>query len=123
MANGTPGLHRSAGDGILLSGTECGNCGLRWFPPLEYGCEGCGAHGDALSPRSLAAAGTIYSCTRVPLAEGATMHLAIVILDEGPALRARISPETAGHAVIGARVRGVAHPDGGPGVIFAVVST
>lgn len=77
---------------VRLQGMECGRCGYRWFPRIAFGCERCGAHGEELKPRELMGSGTIYARTEVPLPDGGEFTLAMIILDDGPAVRGILDP-------------------------------
>lgn len=92
---------------VILMGTECGSCNHRWFPPLVFGCERCGSHGDDLHCRDLAGNGHIYSFTTVPEMDGGSFTLAQVVLDDGPAIRALISEPGAAELRVGDRVEGI----------------
>lgn len=114
---GSP-LVRADGDLVSLTGTECTACGLRWFPPTAFGCERCGSHGGALKECDLNTSGAIYSFTALPRPDGDDVILALIILDDGPSIRARIDSADAGKIAVGARVHGIATPDAGPGILF-----
>ena len=90
MAQDKPELFSVEAGNVTLSGTECAQCHHRWFPPLLFGCEKCGAYGEDLLARRLRGTGQILSFTTVPDAEGGTYTLAQLELDDGPAIRAII---------------------------------
>jgi uncharacterized OB-fold protein len=116
-------LFRVEDGNVILMGTECGQCRHRWFPPLLFGCERCGSHGDDLLPLDLLGSGHIYSFTTVPEREGGLFTLAQVVLDDGPAIRALISEPGPEDLRIGDRVEGVAGTnDENPTVTFRKTS-
>ena len=43
-----PDLYRRHGDSVELLGMKCARCGHVAFPRQSYGCEKCGASGDAI---------------------------------------------------------------------------
>ena len=90
MAQNKTELFSVAAGIVTLSGAECALCHHRWFPPLLFGCEKCGAYGEDLKAMSLRGTGQILSFTTVPDAEGGTYTLAQLELDDGPAIRAVI---------------------------------
>ena len=90
MAQNKPELFSVEAGNVTLSGTECAKCHHRWFPPLLFGCEKCGAYGEDLIAKGLRGKGRILAFTTVPEAEGGTFTLAQVQLDDGPAIRAVI---------------------------------
>jgi uncharacterized OB-fold protein len=97
------------GDGgtALLWGRHCAACGTDSFPPQDYGCVVCGAHGDTFAARSLRTEGTLLCFTQVQVheTEPVPFSLGDVELDCGPVVRGRLAADVAPE--IGARVRGV----------------
>ena len=81
MARNTAEIFRVEEGNLIIMGTECTRCHHRWFPPLLYGCERCGAHGDDLRSCDLSPKGHIYSFTTVPERDGGVFTLAQVVLD------------------------------------------
>ncbi len=106
MAENKPEIFRLEEGNLIIMGTKCARCNHRWFPPLYYGCEQCGAHGDELRPCDLSPKGHIYSYTTVPERDGGVFTLAQVVLDDGPAIRALISEPAPEELHIGDRVEG-----------------
>lgn len=88
---GTPGCP----DRPALKGGQCA-CGTVYFPVQIYGCEVCGAHGDALQPRALSGSGTLVASATVYINMGpktpAVPEVPYVVgeiaLDDGPVIRA-----------------------------------
>lgn len=95
------------GDAALLRGRHCAACGADSFPPQDYGCVVCGAHGDAFEARSLPSEGTLLTFTAVQVheTEPVPFLLGDVELDCGPVVRGRLAADVAPQ--MGARVRGV----------------
>ena len=93
-----------------IDALRCGRCGAIALPPA-LACHQCGTHG--LSPVALEPYGTLHASTaiRVPLPGpgGATPDvnpIAVVALDNGPLVLARLDPALAdARPPIGARVR------------------
>lgn len=88
----TSSLFHEKSDGtITLQGVACAKCGHLAFPEQHYGCEKCGATGDDLQSRALAARGTLLSRATVNLHYGKDIDAPFVVgsikLDEGPAVR------------------------------------
>jgi len=107
MSDIRPEIFRVEDGKVIIMGTECSQCKHRWFPPLNFGCERCGSHGDDLHPVDLSSTGHIYSFTTVPESDGGMFTLAQVVLDNGPAIRALISDPSADQLDIGDRVEGI----------------
>ncbi|MCE7929394.1 MAG: hypothetical protein DYG91_13020 [Chloroflexi bacterium CFX7] len=93
-------------DHAVLHGRQCISCGLRLFPPQEYGCPGCGALADQLLAVELPAIGRLHSFAVVNLHPVLPTPYTIVEveLDSGPLIRALFDPEEA--PAIGERVIG-----------------
>lgn len=92
--NGSKGaaLFSEDADGtVTLQGVACGKCGHLAFPEQHYGCEKCGATGDDLVSRPLAAKGTLLAFATVNLHRGKDIDAPFVVgsiqLDEGPTVR------------------------------------
>lgn len=66
-----PNLYRldAAGDPELI-GISCSACGFQSFPHQDYGCEKCGAHGEAIARAGIAPTGTVVSSARVDFHTG-----------------------------------------------------
>lgn len=95
------------GDAALLWGRHCAACGTDSFPPQDYGCVVCGAHGDTFEARSLPSEGTLLTFTAVQVheTEPVPFSLGDVELDCGPIVRGKLAANVAPQ--IGVRVRGV----------------
>lgn len=80
------------GGGAQLMGGRCTACGHVWFPYQSYGCERCGAAGEALVEASLSSDGVVEACATVHLhadpQRPAPFIVAAVRLDAGPLVRA-----------------------------------
>jgi uncharacterized OB-fold protein len=109
-----PDLYRGTGDSVELLGIECSQCGLVAFPRQRYGCERCGAAGDALRDVELSTDGTLASYATVHMHQAKTIAAPFVIgeiaLDAGPTVRATMVEADDAAMRIGARVRGRWHP-------------
>jgi uncharacterized OB-fold protein len=73
-----------------------------YFPPLEIGCESCGAPAEHLLPVPVAAGGTVHSLAQVHLHRGqppAPFTIAEIQLDDGPLIRAALGPDSDGVAI------------------------
>ena len=107
-----PGLYSPTSDGAPpLNGALCSACGYVFFPPQTYGCEICGAPGNKLEPKSLAGAGVLRSFATVHLHQGkgieAPFTIGLIVLDDGPAIRATLTARTDEGLTIGDRMRSV----------------
>lgn len=116
-----PELYSASPDGIpKLNGGRCIACGYVFFPPQSYGCEICGASGDQLAPLALKGEGVLRSFATVHLYQGkgieAPFTVGVILLDDGPAVRALLIQKTDAGLKIGDRMRTVlvgAVPDEG----------
>ncbi|AQV97224.1 hypothetical protein BJN34_25520 [Cupriavidus necator] len=85
-AQGTPALPEHP---ALLGGT-C-RCGHVFYPWQSYGCERCGAAGDALTPMALSGRGKVEASAVVHLHASperqAPFTVTAVRLDDGPLVR------------------------------------
>jgi uncharacterized OB-fold protein len=99
----------SAGAEPALNGGRCRACGYVFFPPQSYGCEYCGATAEQLERRSLRGAGTLASFATVHLHQGKDMEapftVGLIVLDDGPAIRAILTQRTDEGLKIGDRMR------------------
>ena len=102
-----------------LNGGHCKKCGYVFFPPQTYGCEFCGAIGEQLEPIALAGLGTLHSFATVHLHQDrsgkglqAPFTVGLIILDDGPAIRAILSAPTDEGLCIGDRMHSVLAPAG-----------
>lgn len=86
------------------------------FPANPYGCEGCGALPAELEPRSLAGAGTLEAFATVHQHPGRGIEvpfvIGLVVLDDGPAVRATLTTRSDAGLSIGQRVRSLLVPAG-----------
>ena len=94
-----------------LNGARCRACGYVFFPPQWYGCEVCGAGKEQLESRSLAGYGKLSSFATVHLHQGkgieAPFTVGVIVLDDGPAIRAVLTEKTDAGLKIGDRMRAV----------------
>ncbi len=100
-----------AGDAAVLVGRKCSACGRVHFPPQDYGCEGCGAHGEAFAEVDVNGAGRIkglIALHRHDLAGVPTpAFIAEIELDDGPALEAILDAADGASLSTGDRVSAV----------------
>ena len=105
------GLYPAHGERPPLIGQHCSGCGHVAFPPNPYGCEVCGAEPAALERRELAGAGELAAFATVHLHPGkgieAPFTVGVIVLDDGPALRATLTCPTDDGLSIGERVHSV----------------
>jgi hypothetical protein len=92
------------GGGVSLRGARCRACGTTLFPPQDYGCTRCGAHGDDLAPVNIPARGalTSFATVHVHRSHPVPFTLGEVVLDTGPVVRAELDPALV--PVVGLRV-------------------
>ena len=94
-----------------LNGARCSACGYVFFPPQWYGCEVCGAGKEELEAKALAGRGKLSSFATVHLHQGkgieAPFTVGVVVLDDGPAIRAILTEKTDAGLKIGDRMRAV----------------
>ncbi len=94
-----------------LNGGRCRACGYVFFPPQFYGCEHCGAAAGELEPKSLRGSGALASFATVHLHQGkdieAPFTVGVIVLDDGPAVRAILTQRTDEGLKIGDRMRAV----------------
>lgn len=104
-------LFAEADDGkIVLKGMKCRNCGHVTFPAQSYGCEKCGAFGEALEPLDLAARGTLMAFATVNLHMGKDIETPFVVgslkLDDGPTIRCTLVEQGEAELAHGATMTG-----------------
>lgn len=107
----------------VLRAVHCSACGATLFPPQDYGCTVCGAHGAQVSTVDVPAAGRLHSFAVVHLHQGQATPFTIaeMTLDAGPMLRVRLVDGATAHT--GQRLRGVVvERDGKRGLEFAPVT-
>jgi uncharacterized OB-fold protein len=106
-----PGLYPALGERPPLIGQRCNGCGHTSFPPNPYGCEACGAEPDALERRDLAGAGELAAFATVHMHIGKGIEtpftVGVIVLDDGPAVRATLTCRTDEGLSIGERVHSV----------------
>lgn len=99
-----------------LNGGRCRKCGYVFFPPQHYGCESCGAMPEELEQVALAGRGALHSFATVHLHQGkgieAPFTVGLIVLDDGPAVRAILTSRTDEGLKIGDRVEAVLVPNG-----------
>lgn len=103
-------LYSVAPAGIpTLNGGRCRTCGYVFFPAQSYGCEICGAPGNQLEPFALKGEGVLRSFATVHLHQGkgieAPFTVGVILLDDGPAVRAVLTQATDAGLTIGERMR------------------
>ena len=84
-----------------LNGGRCKSCGYVFFPPQTYGCEFCGATPEQLEQVAIAGLGTLHSFATVHLHQDrsgkglqAPFTVGLIVLDDGPAVRAILTERT-----------------------------
>lgn len=112
IAAPSPDLYSASSNEIPnLNGGHCRACGYVFFPPQSYGCEICGASGDELQPFALKGEGILKSFATVHLHPGkgieAPFTVGVILLDDGPAIRALLSQKTDAGLKIGDRMHAV----------------
>jgi uncharacterized OB-fold protein len=99
-----------------LKGGRCRACGYVFFPAQSYGCEACGAAPDHLAPSLIAGRGVLRSFATVHQqggrGVGTPFTVGVIVLDDGPAVRALLTCPTDEGLSIGDRVRSVLVPQG-----------
>ena len=94
-----------------LRGGRCRVCGYVFFPPQWYGCEVCGAGIEQLEAKALVGRGTLSSFATVRLHQGkgieAPFTVGVIVLDDGPAIRAVLTEKTDAGLKIGDVMRAV----------------
>ncbi|MBY4947703.1 OB-fold domain-containing protein [Cupriavidus respiraculi] len=108
-----PALYDDGGTGaagaVRLKGGRCLSCGHVFFPLQRYGCEQCGAHGDALAPALLDGHGTLLARATVHMharpERVAPFVIGTVRLDDGPLVRTLLDTAPDTPPPVGARVR------------------
>ncbi|HEY6420422.1 MAG TPA: OB-fold domain-containing protein [Candidatus Binataceae bacterium] len=105
-----------------LNGGHCRACGYVFFPPQSYGCEFCGAPPEKLEPKSLKGEGVLSSFATFNLHQDRGIEtpftVGVIVLDDGPAIRAVLTHKTDKGLKIGDRTHAVVVADdderGGP---------
>ncbi|MEQ9640756.1 MAG: zinc ribbon domain-containing protein [Alphaproteobacteria bacterium] len=99
------------GDPAVLVGRKCVACGRVHFPPQDYGCEGCGAHGDDFPEVEIGGAGRIKGVAALHRHDLAGVpkpaYIAEIELDDGPALEAILDADDGAGMTAGDRVSAV----------------
>ena len=102
-----------------LNGGRCKKCGYVFFPPQSYGCEFCGATSEQLERVALAGQGKLHSFATVHLHQDrsgkgleAPFTVGLIVLDDGPAVRALLNERTDVGLHIGDRMHSVLAPAG-----------
>jgi len=97
-----------------LNGGRCKSCGYVFFPPQTYGCEFCGATAEQLEQVAIAGLGTLHSFATVHLHQDrsgkglqAPFTVGLIVLDDGPAVRAILTERTDEGLHIGDRMHSV----------------
>lgn len=94
-----------------LKGGRCRACGYVFFPPQSYGCESCVAPPEKLEPKSLKGEGVLSSFATVNLHQDKGIEtpftIGVIVLDDGPAIRAVLTHKTDEGLKIGDRMRAV----------------
>jgi len=95
----------------MLKGGYCRACGYVFFPPQSYGCEFCGAPPEKLEPKSLKGRGVLSSFATVNLHQDRGIEtpftVGVIVLDDGPAIRAVLTHKTDEGLKIGDRMHAV----------------
>jgi len=107
-----PTLYKDGSAGPSLLAARCGACGRVSFPRQNFGCEACGAHGEAMADVEIATRGALISFAVVRKHMGADIEAPFAIgeirLEAGPVIRCTLADgleETALRA--GAKVTGL----------------
>ena len=94
-----------------LNGGHCRACRYVFFPPQSYGCESCGAPPEQLESKSLKGEGALSSFATINLHQDRGIEtpftVGVIVLDDGPAIRAVLTHETDEGLKIGDRMRAV----------------
>jgi uncharacterized protein len=103
-----PMLYAGSASGPVLLGAQC-RCGYVFFPLQTFGCEKCGAQGDAIASKTLQAVGTLVTAAHVHMhadkRRTAPFAIGTIKLDDGPVIRTMLSnTQMAGE--LGIRVQG-----------------
>lgn len=90
-----------AGATCVLNGGRC-RCGYVFFPMQAYGCESCGASGDALTPTELSGQGALLASATVHRHQGertAPFVVGTVQLRDGPVVRTLLAHDPGAQAL------------------------
>lgn len=114
-ASAQPALYNAPASGTPpLKGQKCTVCGHISFPAQPYGCERCGAYGDAIEEMNLAARGTLHSFSRVLRHQGKGIEPPFVIgeirLSDGPFIRIALDRTDTDGLAIGQQMEGCLVP-------------
>jgi len=112
-----PDLYDNSPGGVpTLRGGHCRACGYIFFPPQSYGCESCGAAPEQLEPMVLEGKGALSSFATVHLYQGKGIEtpftVGVIVLDQGPAVRATLAQPTDSGLKIGDRMHAILAPGG-----------
>lgn len=92
-----PTLYGPGPGGPVLYGSRCRACGRVSFPRQSFGCEACGAHGDAMAPAELAARGALVTFAVVRKHMGgdieAPFAMGEIRLADGPVIRCTLADD------------------------------
>lgn len=92
-----PTLYGPGTAGPVLYGSRCAACGRASFPRQNFGCEACGAHGDAMAPVELAARGALVSFAFVRKHMGSDIEAPFAVgeirLADGPVIRCTLADD------------------------------
>jgi uncharacterized OB-fold protein len=96
-------LYEKQGTATALRGQHCQRCDRVAFPPNPYGCEHCGASGEALETRLLAGRGRLLAFVDVNRAVRPNVAVPYTVgsiaLEDGPVIRALMNSDPAPLAV------------------------
>jgi uncharacterized OB-fold protein len=99
-----------------LNGARCRACGYVFFPPQPYGCDSCGASPEQVEAFALAGRGTLHASATVHHHQGkdiqAPFTVGLIVLDDGPAIRAILAAPTDEGLRIGDRMHSLLVPVG-----------
>jgi uncharacterized protein len=107
----TPSNLFSVSPNPTLNGGYCRACSYVFFPKQSYGCEFCGAPPEKLEPKSLKGEGVLSSFATINLHQDRGIEtpftVGVIVLDDGPAIRAVLTHKTDEGLKIGDRMRAV----------------
>jgi uncharacterized OB-fold protein len=80
---------------VTLNGVKCQACGHVAYPFQDYGCEKCGAFGEDLVLKPMAARGTLASFVDVHFYFGKDIeppfYVGLIALEDGPIVRCTLA--------------------------------